>query len=66
MGRLLLFAVTDLNNEADNTDQENTKLEQFRVCNHSRSPPFVASEGQKEDMSLRKIASGGRPLAVYR
>ena len=26
-GRLLLFAVTDLDNEADHTDHKNTKLE---------------------------------------
>ena len=47
-GRLLLFAVTDLNNEADHTDHENTKLEQFRECNHNHWPPFLCVGGHKK------------------
>ena len=61
-GRLLLFAVTDLNNEADHTDHENTKLEQFRVCNHKSLAPLSMCRRAKEAVSLRKTRWGAARL----
>ena len=65
-GRLLLFAVTDLNNEADHTDHENTKLEQFRVCNHKSLAPLSMCRRAQKDVLPSANAVGSRPLAVYR
>ena len=60
-GRLLLFAVTDLDNEADHTDHKNTKLEQFRVCNHKSLAPLSMVGGQKKLCPSAK--HGGEPPA---
>ena len=61
-GRLLLFAVTDLDNEADHTDHKNTKLEQFRVCNHKSLAPLSMCRRAKEAVSLRKTRWGAARL----
>ena len=39
-GRLLLF-VAGLDEEADNADDQDTKLNQIRICNHTSQPPFL-------------------------
>ena len=57
-GRLLLFAVTNLDNEANNCDYEHAKLEHVRVCDHNPLPPFLSVGGRKKTFSLRKTRWG--------
>ena len=62
-GRLLLFTVADLYDEADDADQKNTKLEQVCVCNHGFGPPFPEVRGQQKVVSpLRKARWGAARL----
>ena len=62
MGRLLLFAVTNLDNEANNCDYEHAKLEHVRVCDHNPLPPFLSVGGRKKTFSLRKTRWGAARL----
>ena len=57
-GRLLLFAVTNLDNEANNCDYEHAKLEHVRVCDHNPLPPFLSVGGRKKTFSLRETRWG--------
>ena len=47
MGRLLLFVI-NLDKEANNADDEDTKLNHIRICNHLPQPPFYKSGGNKK------------------
>ena len=58
MGRLFLFAVTNLDNEANNCDYEHAKLEHVRVCDHNPLPPFLSVGGRKKTFSLRETRWG--------
>ena len=62
MGRLLLFAVTNLDNEANNCDYEHAKLEHVRVCDHNPLPPFLSVGGRKKTFSLRETRWGAARL----
>ena len=61
-GRLLLFAVTNLDNEANNCDYEHAKLEHVRVCDHNPLPPFLSVGGRKKTFSLRETRWGAARL----
>ena len=61
-GRLLLFAVTNLDNEANNCDYEHAKLEHVRVRDHNPLPPFLSVGGHKKTFSLRETRWGAARL----
>ena len=53
-GRLLLFAVMYLNEQAANTDDNQTELEQLRICQHGH-PSFL--EGKEAPSGMERLTA---------